>query len=223
MPEACFCEAIRPSLVRQPANTLSGLAFVFVALSVLSTVRLRPPPRGLPAPWPLITILYACALLLVGIGTAFYHASLTFWGQTADVLGMYLVVTALLFYSLVRVRPLTARQAAALYAGCNLVLLYVLISVPQLRRYIFALLVLSVLLLEMRLRRHATVQGNAGYLWGALGLLAFGFGIWALDITRTVCVPMSLIQGHALWHILGAASAALVFVYYNAPEQPERG
>src|SRR5688572_1265269 len=98
MPDRCFCEAVRSQLIRQPANAASGLAFAGVALLVLfagvpdssgaSLSRLN-----LFAAHPVYLILYAGAALLIGLGTVFYHASLTFWGQTADVLGMYLIAT----------------------------------------------------------------------------------------------------------------------------------
>ena len=45
--------------------------------------------------------------------------------------------------------------------------------------------------------------------------MAVAFVIWILDFTRTVCAPASWLQGHAVWHILGAAAAWYLFRYYS--------
>ena len=82
LPDRCFCEAVQSGTVRQPANAISSSAFVVMALLVLMRSRT-------PTAWR-----FAGAALVVGVGSAFFHASLTFWGQTADVLGMYLVPAA---------------------------------------------------------------------------------------------------------------------------------
>ena len=44
--------------------------------------------------------LFTGALALVGLGSAFYHSSLTFVGQVFDVSGMYLIATFILLHRL---------------------------------------------------------------------------------------------------------------------------
>ena len=39
--------------------------------------------------------------------------------------------------------------------------------------------------------------------------------IWALDRERLICDPESLLQGHALWHGLGAVAATCLFRSYE--------
>jgi hypothetical protein len=43
-----------------------------------------------------------------------------------------------------------------------------------------------------------------------------GFILWVLDITKLLCRPEGLLQGHAAWHLLGAASAACIYLYYRS-------
>jgi hypothetical protein len=212
MPTSCFCEAIRPSAVAQPSNALSSLAFCITA-GILLAFRASPSFRSTAhddAP------VYASALLLIGFGSAFYHASLTFVGQTFDVLGMYLLVTAILLWNLRRLRDLSRRASILAYVTANVVLFGVLIAFPGLRRYAFAGLVIAVLCLEYRLRDRD--KRNARYLLGALGVLAIGFAIWIADITGIVCQPWSWVQGHSIWHVCGAVSAGLVFLHYHQAE-----
>ena len=42
--------------------------------------------------------LYGYALVAVGLGSYFYHASLTFAGQVCDMSGMYFLITFALLY-----------------------------------------------------------------------------------------------------------------------------
>jgi hypothetical protein len=39
-----------------------------------------------------------------------------------------------------------------------------------------------------------------------------------LDLNHIVCDPDGLLQGHAVWHILTAASAGLLYLYYRSAE-----
>lgn len=64
----------------------------------------------------------------------------------------------------------------------------------------------------MRRRRPGEMDGR--YLAAAVLVLTAGFAAWTLDITRLVCAPASVLQGHALWHVAGAAAALLLFRYY---------
>ena len=53
------------------------------------------------------------------------------------------------------------------------------------------------------------------YLLGILAK-AVAFAIWIMDQQGTLCVPDSLVQGHAIWHLLGALSIWLNFSYYRS-------
>ncbi len=204
MPDRCFCESVRGGIVRQPSNAISSGAFVVVALLVLVRSRSSTAWR------------FACAVFVVGVGSAFFHASLTFWGQTMDVLGMYLVATFLLLESMSRSRRWSAVDQNVLFVGGNAALLALLVGLPSLRRYAFAALVLAILWSEWTHRRRGIVTAPRRALTAAVGVLAFGFGVWILDITRVLCAPDSVWQGHALWHVCGAISAWLAYRYTTA-------
>jgi hypothetical protein len=51
---------------------------------------------------------------------------------------------------------------------------------------------------------------------------AVAFTIWNLDQHGLVCSPQSLIQGHAVWHLLGATSLWCTFLYYRSERAEER-
>jgi uncharacterized membrane protein len=219
MPASCFCEAVGPSLVRQPVNTVTSFAFVVAAIAVLvarSRTR-RDGRRGnLLLASPAYSWLFAFALVVIGAGSAFFHASLTFSGQTADVAGMYLLATFLLLYNVARRQPMPVSRAVTLYIGVNALLIAMLIVAPSFRRYVFAGLILCAVVLEFRARlvRHAESDGRL--FTGAIIAIGVGFMFWVLDITGTLCAPTSVWQGHGVWHVCGAVSAVLVYLYLSS-------
>lgn len=162
------------------------------------------------------TLIYGVALILIGLGSTFYHASLTFVGQFFDVMGMYLLACFILLYNLSRVTVLRARSFVLLYLAINAVLAFLLIVLPELRRYLFALLILTALVLVYAPRAHKQTRAQRKYLTAAVATLMLSFLIFLLDLTKIFCWPESWMQGHALWHLGGALAAGLLHQHYRA-------
>ena len=212
----CFCELPRPSGLAQPVNTWSCVPFVWVGLLLLLDVpRLRrnAPPNGLGAR-PVNAGVFALALLLTGVGSALFHASLTFFGQFLDVLGMYFLSTFIVLYQVNRIRPLSSATTVTSYVVINFALAVGLWTLPELRRVLFAVIVIAIIVLELLARRTARDVRGA-YFLAAVGTLAAGFVIWVLDNTRVLCAPTSLFQGHAIWHFSGAVACALLYAFFR--------
>lgn len=199
MPHSCFCEAVREHGIRQPSNSASSFAFVLVALLVLA--------RGSNKK---IATLFALTLTFVGVGSAYYHATLSFTGQFFDVLGMYLIATLALILSIDKIRRLSGAAMAVCYLAANAVLATSLYTVPVLRRWIFGLLLIAIIIVELKDRTRERT-----YLSRAIGIMTLAFVIWIVDFTRIACAPTSILQGHAVWHILGALSAYYLYLHYD--------
>jgi hypothetical protein len=218
MPANCFCEAIHRGTVAQPANTWSSFGFVLIGLLVIGQseedVRLR--KTNLIRSQRAYPRLFGAALILVGLGSAFYHASLTFVGQFFDVMGMYLIASFIILYNHSRLSPLTGRSFVIYYLLINFILAVILIQYPALRRYIFGFMILAALVPEYRLRSKKTVMINSRFLQAAWGTLFLAFVIWTLDITKILCHPTSWLQGHALWHLLGAIAGGFLYLYFRS-------
>jgi hypothetical protein len=223
MPSNCFCEAVQSGTVAQPANTWSSFGFVLVGLLVIGQSRedvrrLRASVMTRQRAYPLV---YGIALVVIGLGSAFYHASLTFAGQFVDVMGMYLLACFILLYNVSRLSAFTGKNFVVAYLLLNLALAYVLLDFPGLRRYIFGVLIIAALAPEYRMRAKKEVQINGFFLHAAWWTLAAAFAIWTLDITKILCSPNSWLQGHAFWHVLGALAAGWLYLYYRS-ENAER-
>ena len=204
----CFCESANArSSIKQIVNTVSALAFVFSGMTVMT----RRAPWRLPF---IYSIIIGISSLSIGIGSAFYHASLTFIGQFFDVFGMFLLAVFLLVYALERMWNLRLITTLGLYLALNLFLSWMQIAIPETRRYAFASVLVVALIFERYYRVKANPQIELKWLRFGMGLLALAYIIWILDNTRLVCFEHSLMQGHAIWHILGAVSVVLLHRYY---------
>ncbi|HEY0322816.1 MAG TPA: ceramidase domain-containing protein [Pyrinomonadaceae bacterium] len=222
MPDFCFCEHIRSGTIRQPANTWSSFGFIFLGVWVIRQSRRDVKNDNQFAGSNLITTkfvygaIYGLALILIGLGSGFYHASLTFYGQFADVMGMYLLACFILLYNLSRRYNPNNIIITISYVLLNTVLAVLLLNLPFLRRYLFALLLIAALIPEYVVLRANKAINKSHFIKAALAVLLFAFGIWILDTTKILCMPDSWVQGHAIWHILCAISAGLLYLHYRS-------
>lgn len=205
----CFCESFNSdSPIRQPANTLSSLAFVLSG--ALAMIRPGKPSRMTY----LYSVIMGLSIAIIGVGSAFYHASLTFIGQFFDVFGMFLLAAFMLVYAWERIWDLRRTTTLGLYLALNLFLSWLQIAIPDTRRYAFAVVLIVALLFEYYFRLKKKPPIGAHLLSLGIGLLAIAYLIWILDNTRLLCNETSLLQGHAIWHILGAVSVFFLYRYY---------
>lgn len=214
---AHFCEAARDARVLQPANTYSNLGFVLAGLLVAwhaGRVRLG----GLATP-------YACMVVLLGPASAAMHATQSTLGGHLDLLSMYLVASFAAAYAVMRWygrdRLFFWQVFSLMVAGCELVGLLSddVPVVQQSGNLAFAALLLTAVVVEVRLWRR-TAGERTDLRWGtaALGTILLAFLIW--NATKTLwCDPHSLLQGHAVWHLLGAVSAYLLFRFWASERQ----
>lgn len=205
----CFCEASNiQSPIRQAANTISSLGFVFSGMFIFASAR-----KGIRFSVG-YSILMGLASIIIGVGSAFYHASLTFIGQFFDVFGMFLLAAFMLVYALEQIWKLRIITTLGLFLTLNIFLSWLQIAIPDTRRYAFAIVLVIALVLEYYFRMKDKPQINVQLLQVGIGLLAGAYIIWILDNTRIVCFETSLLQGHALWHLLGAVSVVFLHQYY---------
>jgi len=210
----CFCESAHEhSPIRQTANTISSLGFVFSGMLVIAH---QPAKSRLTRAY---AVTMGIASLIVGIGSAFYHASLTFIGQFFDVFGMFLLAAFMLVYAFERIWKLRLITTISLYLALNLFLSWLQIAIPETRRYVFAIVLIIALLFEYYFWVKTKPQIEIRWLKIGIGLLTVAYIIWILDNTRRMCFENSLIQGHAIWHILGAVSVLFLYRYYASEKR----
>lgn len=216
----CFCEHPRTGeLLLQPANTLSSLGFVIAGgWLMLDGVNAQHRALGIAA-----TLWMGLCTIAIGMGSVMLHATLTLWGQFADVLGMYLLGSFLVVWALRRRLRLGDGLSLALYvvlAGTLVALLWI---APETLRWLFAVVLVTAIGLEWWLARPRRVGVAPQLFLAGLAANAVAFAIWIADQTRVVCMSGSWLQGHAAWHLLGAVAVALSFAYFRGEATPRVG
>lgn len=210
----CFCEMPRAgALIVQPANSWSSYGYVFAGFLMILLAAGRDWSSAMPR---IAAAMFGITAISVGLGSVLLHATLTLWGQFYDVLGMYLVASFMLVSGLSRWLRIPDKPAIALYLLLCGALVTVLIAEPEVRRWLFAVELILAIIIEMGFARPKRADVQVRYY--LLGILAkaVAFTIWNLDQHGIVCSPTSLLQGHAIWHLLGATSIFLTFLYYRS-------
>lgn len=217
----CFCEpADTASAVRQPVNAWSSFAFVLAGFMIigLALFSAKGKERRLTAPYACMLGIFA---VVTGTGSAFYHSSLTFIGQFFDILGMYLTATLMLVYAWERSFRWPFRRSAAVFCLLNALLIPVQAAAPGTRRYVFGVLVIAALSFETVYLRIGRPKIELRYLAASTAVFALAYAAWVLDNTGIICMPGSILQGHAVWHLLGAAAVGLLYRYYAGEKREE--
>ncbi len=210
----CFCELPRPgALIVQPANSWSSYGYAFLGFLMIALSRGRNWTSAFPR---LAAQIFGATAIFVGLGSVLLHATLTLWGQFFDVTGMYLTGGFMLVCAVARWRNLSGRYAAMLYIVVVSTLIAVLYAVPEVRRFLFAAVLITAIAVELILARPLRLNVKLRYYLSGVATKAVAFTLWNLDQSGLVCAPESLLQGHAAWHLLGATSLWLTFLYYRS-------
>ncbi len=216
---ANFCEAPHDGWIRQPANTLSNVGFVIAGLLIARRAgRTAPPDSVMSRP---VATFYACVVVLLGPGSAAMHATQSAWGGHLDMLSMYLVAGFAAAWAWTRWtgRGTTAFVVAyaACVAACELIGLWP-DPVPVVHysgNLAFGVLLVAAVVLETMAWRRGTTELTFRYGVVALAAMLVAFAIWLLS-NAGWCDPASLLQGHAVWHLLCAVAAYWLHRLYES-------
>lgn len=226
-----FCELNRfGELIVQPSNTWSNLGFLLVGIYCLfigvrdSKYVNKPEVNNLLAKTPQFSYLIGISAIILFIGSFFYHASLTYFFQKLDQNGIYFVLISLFSYNIYKLKPtltirgkeITTHKIIISLAVLMMILFFtliwkvnILILFPSMIILFFTTNIVTNRLLSDKIQTYRKVLKV-----GVLTLLLSGF-IWIMDITDVICIPTSIFQGHALWHILNAATIMIIYLYYR--------
>ncbi|MEO7298486.1 MAG: ceramidase domain-containing protein [Verrucomicrobiota bacterium] len=222
-----FCEA-SDGLIKQPVNTWSNFGFIAAGLAIawLMWKNAFSENRNTFTLTSFTPIFFSSLVILVGPCSMAMHATLSRVGGALDMFSMFLICGFLMAYSLQRFfgwKPLyftivfvlvtavgewaaTYRHHFHLISGRNAFLFFIAVTV------IFETLNSFVRKLKHEIK------------WLIYGLLTFlvALTFWNLWKTNSpLCNPHSLMQGHAVWHLLDALSLFFLFRFYVSEHRAE--
>ncbi|NHA66676.1 ceramidase domain-containing protein [Phycicoccus flavus] len=228
-----FCEAVHPGWVRQPANTWSNLGFVLAGLAV--AVRASRPARlgHTLGRHPALATAFAVLVVLLGPGSMAMHATQSEVGGHLDLLSMFLLSGFAVAHAVMRVTrrgPGTLAVGFVLAVGAGMAVYLTGGRVPLLGHVgnaVFAVeLWLAIgleVLLVVRGRRPGEPRQDTAFGLASVGVLALAFAIWTTGKGgHPWCDPSALLQQHAVWHVLDALAAYLLFRHWTAERAPDR-
>lgn len=211
-PNVDWCEEQLCSLVVNPADTWSNLAYVAFGVWMILETRRVPRERRPPS-----LALFGPASIAVGVFSGIYHASYTYFFQFFDFVGMFLFCFTVITANALRlgwVEP--PRRVAFLLAGVlGFSLLVPLVGQTRFPiQGLVAVLIGVIVVQEARLWRRSRVRHALFAL--ALALLGAAAAFSLVDVTRVWCDPANhWLQGHAFWHVLSAAALYALFRFYR--------
>lgn len=208
-PGACaeYCEArtrcgplASRDAVQQPLNAWSNLAFLFVGALVW-----RRPLRPSVA-------LFAVSCTTLAVGSFLFHAAVTREFQWLDMVGTYAALVAVAARGMVV--AFGAAESVATAAALLADALFALFK-WHVDAYLALPALMAVIAVPMALLvRSGRCSARAALVPFILVLVATGFR--QLDVAGVLCSPASRVyQGHALWHVLCAASLGTAFFAFG--------
>ncbi len=233
IPDTCYCEEFkkddvlkgRPG-VRQPVNTWFNLYSLLTALIVAGMLtrdrKLKNPEevRNIISSSSWIADLYVFGVLFLGLGSMWFHASLTHWGGLLDGMSMYVYASFLVFYTLRRFFD----SDTVFWLGylCS-VLFFTLLHCFGVPSFVsLGILVTAYMTLEIYIwvRTGKIMQGKtAPILYWVFALLSFGTATFFQISSQTgnfLCDPKSSFQPHGLlWHPLAGVMAVLLYFFWR--------
>jgi len=219
-----FCEAFRPGLIKQPANAWSNLAFLVAGLYIgwLQSRGHQSKHRNPFTRTRFYPTFFATLVVLLGPGSMAMHATTTDIAGFFDMLSMYLVASFMFSYALERLLGWQQRTFLLCFAVA-LALCVVIdrgkvdfsIGMFPAMVLIFGLYIFVAGAVELYLVFIRKTGADARMALAFIGAFIVAFIIWLYSLTGEVlCDPDSLLQGHAVWHILNAVSLFYLYRYY---------
>jgi hypothetical protein len=204
-----FCEArLSCSIVGEPANTWSNIGYLIAAILIYRS-------RG--ATDRRARLLFFFTTLFLFIGSTLLHMSGTLLGRALDWSGMYAVSVCILTLSFERYLKMKSWQVYLFFA---LMLAFSLTTffMFKITRTVFIAQLACALFLEWRMSRTPQALRLTRVIL-ALGLIALAYVFWTLDMEKIFCFPDNhVLSGHAIWHLLAAASIWTFFTSYYQPK-----
>ncbi len=208
----------------QPSNTYSNLTYVFFGLFILLLAQADSHQPGLARlnrleQFPMLSVLVGGCFVYLGVGSAFFHASLTTTGQRVDMnatYGLMLSLISVAVYHIFHTIRLTPRRQLIWVLIVLVIIAYFWILAPHLpsSRLLPALilvLTLGMLINYVQFRRYRL-------LWLVIASVALTFvaiKVRTMDVRKINCDPYSILQGHAIWHLLTALSSFCAYLFFR--------
>ncbi len=208
----------------QPINTYSNLAYFFwgsLILLIAGQDYKNQERLGLNRleKFPLLSALMGISFVYLSVGSAFFHASLTYVGQRVDMNATYAIMLTLvgiaLYHIIHKVTFSTTQKILWVLTLVAIIVLFLklalLISSSRLVPILILLLNALMVINYVQFRKDRSLV----LILISFVLVLIAIKIRTLDVQKVGCDPHSFIQGHAIWHLLTALSSFCSYWFFR--------
>jgi hypothetical protein len=161
------------------------------------------------------------ALIYLGVGTFAYHATKTYPAGVIDSMGMLMVVTWALLYSLQLLFKFSNKVFVFVYIALNTVLtIYSFFEPFYAATYLFlfflttAIFVETIRIYKLKISRDQVLKIFKPLVFCIFLLCVAFFVFWVPDSSGLVCDPKNhFINGRGIWHLLDALAMYFAYSY----------
>jgi hypothetical protein len=204
-----FCEKrIINGKLSQPINTLSSFSFIIIAILILIT-------KNTVILTPLFKKLFVITLSFMALSTILAHQnpSNKFLGHL-DMYSMVVFVIFIILSNIAVIKKFSDKQLLNWFLFLT-VLSTILFKYLNLSVFIILMFILVISFASIMFNNKFTKKNIYIYTSGIIFL--FALIIWKYSKTgQRFCNPYSIIQGHAIWHILCAISIFFILKFYQS-------
>lgn len=221
-----YCELNQTNkLFHQNMNTYSNLAYFFlgmiaVLISLIDKKNKSKQDKNPIQQFPLISFFFGCCLIYLCFGSSFFHASMTWIGQRIDMNATYSICITLIGISSYRcfVQQDTSRMFKQLFVLCLLITILLFIKLHLLIPSIILLPLLILLVVIFTTANYLRSKSNFILRYAIISLLLMiaAYVLRTLDVKKINCDPLSIYQGHAIWHFFTGLSAFMLYWFYRS-------
>ncbi|KAL0246584.1 hypothetical protein GEMRC1_007796 [Eukaryota sp. GEM-RC1] len=222
----CYYESVSQGFCRQAVNGWTSIGFCLSSIWIMMYYKQLINYDRDVVIQQYNSMVYATILMLLGLGSKWYHCALTLKAERLDGLGMHFFGGYIACYSVARAYvTLFKRKKISLVPRIFLSLfLWILLIITIANLFIdrwgrltwnilIGQLVVTVLAEGITLLLKARTPSK-NFFW-TLAWLAFSYVLWELDRQYILCWPHSFFQAHGVWHIGLSISVVLLFLFYN--------
>ncbi len=212
---ARYCELNRlGEWLRQPSNTISSFSYLVAGVLVLRSMKGRADTS--------LRLVLGLSFFALGLGSQFFHASITLVAQELDMAGTYAAVLALIAIAL---RQRFERLPVELVLVALLVIdaLFYAFEFYRHGPWLLPSLLGVTLVCAVAVAVHSGASRSLRSFGFAVAGLAVGAASWLFDDQKFLCDPRSALQWHALWHLATAFGAYQLFSYLHRGDTHAHG
>jgi hypothetical protein len=229
-----YGERIYPdSVFRTRMNTWSNLSYILfgfyvIALAINDRKKSLSLERGYLAHAPIQSFLFGVALIYSGLGSGFFHASLTRSGQQCDVGAMYAMALCMAAIPIGSWLPrVEAPGTSRAYPTWPLIAVFVVCGslyftyykwdyiFSEVSTYSSAVLFIFATVSLFQPGKYLQIR----WFIAAFASILLAAQIRELDMQDSFTSPDSFFQGHAVWHLISSFYYFFIFLYFRSEER----